>query len=91
MPTPRSEKSTTAIVPIEKANPTMWKHSRIGKARAEEFRGLVISTWIRGYWIAMQPPRTRGGRRAFASVPSLPEPHSTFSITAVKCRSVTGT
>ena len=35
-----------AIVPIENANPTMWMHSRIGKASADELRGLVISTFL---------------------------------------------
>ena len=52
-PMPSIEKSTMAMVPIEKANPTMWMHSRIGKASADEFRGLVISTLDRGYLTAI--------------------------------------
>ena len=52
-PMPSIEKSTMAMVPIEKANPTMWMHSRIGKASGDEFRGLVISTLDRGYLTAI--------------------------------------
>ena len=43
MPMPNSEKSTMAMVPIESANPTIWKHSRTGNERAEEFSGFSIS------------------------------------------------
>jgi hypothetical protein len=47
-----------AMVPIENANPTMWKHSRIGKASADEFRGLVISTFR--YWLFDWDATTHG-------------------------------
>src|SRR5580698_1916824 len=53
IPIPRSEKSTTAMVPIDSANPTIWKHSRIGKASAEEFSGFVISMYT---GLALDPP-----------------------------------
>ena len=41
MPMPSSEKSTMAMVPMESANPTIWKHSRTGNESAEEFSGFV--------------------------------------------------
>jgi len=64
-----------ATVPIENANPTMWMHSRIGKASADEFRGLVISTLETGYFTALHPPHHSQvvTGKSFASVPSLPE------------------
>ena len=31
IPMPSSEKSTMAMVPMDSANPTIWKHSRVGK------------------------------------------------------------
>src|SRR5579863_9644703 len=52
IPTPSREKSTMAMVPMDSANPTMWKHSRVGKTYAEELRGLVISTGIGLYRLA---------------------------------------
>src|SRR5580700_11626299 len=45
IPIPSREKSTRAMVPIDSANPTIWKHSRIGNASAEEFSGFVISMY----------------------------------------------
>src|ERR1700678_2642329 len=47
-----AKNSTRAMVPIESAKPTMWKHSRVGKTSSEEFKGFVISTWIHVHCLA---------------------------------------
>src|ERR1700735_2703803 len=59
-PMPSIEKSTMAMVPMENANPTMWMHSRIGKASSDELRGLVISTFD----CDAQSPLRRGDEQA---------------------------
>src|ERR1700760_2952984 len=43
IPHPRSRKSTSEMVPTEKANPTIWKHSRMGNASSEELSGFSIN------------------------------------------------
>src|SRR5579871_2570674 len=46
IPQPSSRKSTSAMVPTEKAKPTMWKHSRIGNDSADSLSGFSISNIV---------------------------------------------
>src|ERR1700742_3819876 len=44
IPRPVNRRSTKAMVPIENANATMWKHSHTGKAHSFVLRGLFCTS-----------------------------------------------